>query len=187
MRLFPAQPPPNRLQISARSCDAHNNTDAYGGEAESQAIRVSRPPYPYMLYVRPVSERQLQDLGFIPVPRLSARLPIFFSIVSRLRNSFGLASAMTFAISPAWPQVCGSRYRRVPSPQFPHRDISPIKIEGDNDLVRHGVQTGAIDVCCTIISVSPYVNSSSMIFTGGLPIRQRYALGPWSSNISSRT
>src|SRR5258705_7236815 len=27
MRLFPAQPPPNRLQISARSCEFHTNTD----------------------------------------------------------------------------------------------------------------------------------------------------------------
>src|ERR1700687_1096473 len=48
----------------------------------------------------PVSERQLQDLGFIPVPRLSARLPIFFSIVSRLRNSW-LASAKNFPIAAA--------------------------------------------------------------------------------------
>jgi len=46
----------------------------------------------------PISERQLQDLGFIPVLRLSARLPIFFSIVSRLRNSFGLVSAKTFVV-----------------------------------------------------------------------------------------
>jgi hypothetical protein len=28
MRLFPAQPPPNRLQISVRSCEFHTNTDA---------------------------------------------------------------------------------------------------------------------------------------------------------------
>src|SRR5213596_1798436 len=28
MRLFPAQPPPNRLQISVRSCEIHTNTDA---------------------------------------------------------------------------------------------------------------------------------------------------------------
>src|SRR5260370_23272372 len=27
MGLFPAQPPPNRLQISARSCEFHTNTD----------------------------------------------------------------------------------------------------------------------------------------------------------------
>ena len=27
MRLFPAQPPPNRLQISARPCGVHTNTD----------------------------------------------------------------------------------------------------------------------------------------------------------------
>jgi len=27
MRLFPAQPPPNRLQISVRSCGNHTNTD----------------------------------------------------------------------------------------------------------------------------------------------------------------
>src|SRR5216683_360704 len=44
-------------------------------------------------------ESWLQDLRLIPVPRLSARFPIFFSIVSRVRNSFGLASAKTFAIS----------------------------------------------------------------------------------------
>src|SRR5690349_21139550 len=36
MRLFPAQPPPNRLQISARSCECHTNTDAYKSEAESR-------------------------------------------------------------------------------------------------------------------------------------------------------
>src|SRR5712692_3519083 len=35
MRLFPAQPPPNRLQISARSCEVYPNTDVARGEAES--------------------------------------------------------------------------------------------------------------------------------------------------------
>lgn len=35
----------------------------------------------------------------IPVPRLAARLPIFFSIVFRFRTSFWLASAKTFLIS----------------------------------------------------------------------------------------
>jgi hypothetical protein len=42
-----------------------------------------------------------QDLRFVPLPRLSARLPVFFSIVSKLRNSFGLASAKTSPISAA--------------------------------------------------------------------------------------
>jgi len=37
----------------------------------------------------------------IAVPRLSARFPIFFKVVSRARNSFGLASAKTFLISAA--------------------------------------------------------------------------------------
>src|ERR1700682_3772681 len=49
----------------------------------------------------PVTKFRLQDLGLIPVPKLSARLPIFFSIFSRLRTSFGVASANTFPISSA--------------------------------------------------------------------------------------
>src|SRR5260370_31028452 len=35
MRRFRAQPPPNRLQISARSCEIYTNTDVARGEAES--------------------------------------------------------------------------------------------------------------------------------------------------------
>src|SRR5580692_1376310 len=42
--------------------------------------------------------RWLKHFGLTPVPRFSARLPIFFSIVSSARNSFGLAPAKTFLI-----------------------------------------------------------------------------------------
>src|SRR5260370_31129845 len=45
--------------------------------------------------------RWLKHFGLTPVPRLSARLPIFFNVVSRARNSFGFASAKTFLISAA--------------------------------------------------------------------------------------
>jgi hypothetical protein len=38
IRLFSAQPPPHRLQISARLCEAHNNTDAYRGQAGVRRI-----------------------------------------------------------------------------------------------------------------------------------------------------
>ncbi len=53
-------------------------------------------------------ESWLQDLRLIPVPRLSARFPIFFNIVSRVRNSFGLASAKTFLISAACLRKIGA-------------------------------------------------------------------------------
>jgi len=43
-----------------------------------------------------------------PVPRLSARFPIFFNVVSRARNSFGLASAKTFLISAACLRKIGA-------------------------------------------------------------------------------
>src|SRR5216683_7963939 len=49
----------------------------------------------------PLCHRWLTHFGLTPAPRLSARLPIFFSVVSRVRNSFGLASAKTFLISAA--------------------------------------------------------------------------------------
>src|SRR5437899_10576977 len=50
----------------------------------------------------------LQELGFIPVPRLSARFPIFFNVVSRVRNSFALESANTLLISPACLRQIGA-------------------------------------------------------------------------------
>ncbi len=42
-----------------------------------------------------------EHFGLTPLPRRSARFPIFFNVVSRARNSFGLASAKTFLISAA--------------------------------------------------------------------------------------
>ncbi len=53
-------------------------------------------------------ESWLQDLRLIPVPRLSARFPIFFNVVSRARNSFGLASAKTFVIKAACLRKIGA-------------------------------------------------------------------------------
>src|SRR5580698_6703540 len=47
----------------------------------------------------PLCHLWLKHFGLTPVPRLSARFPIFFNVVSRARNSFGLASAKTFLIS----------------------------------------------------------------------------------------
>ena len=47
----------------------------------------------------PLCHRWPKHFGSTPVPRLSARLPIFFNVVSRARNCFGLASAKTFLIS----------------------------------------------------------------------------------------
>jgi len=49
----------------------------------------------------PLGHRWLKHFGLTPVPRLSARFPIFFNVVSRARISFGLASAKTFLISAA--------------------------------------------------------------------------------------
>src|SRR3981081_817760 len=42
MRLFPAQPPPNRLQISARSCEFHTSTDT--SERRSRQISLGCAP-----------------------------------------------------------------------------------------------------------------------------------------------
>src|SRR5712671_487924 len=56
----------------------------------------------------PLCQRWLKHFGLTPVPRLSARFPIFFSIVSRLRTSFGLASAKTFLISAACLRKTGA-------------------------------------------------------------------------------
>src|SRR5713226_569853 len=49
----------------------------------------------------PLSHRWRKHFGLTPVPRLSARFPIFFNVVSKARNSFGLASAKTLLISAA--------------------------------------------------------------------------------------
>src|SRR5881398_2646170 len=49
----------------------------------------------------PLCHRSRKHFGLAPVPRLSARFPIFFNVVSRARNSFGLAPAKTFLISAA--------------------------------------------------------------------------------------
>src|SRR5258705_1571359 len=46
--------------------------------------------------------------GLTPVRRLSAWFPIFFNVVSRARNSFGLASAKTFLISAACLRKIGA-------------------------------------------------------------------------------
>src|SRR6266481_4461037 len=56
----------------------------------------------------PLSHRWLKDFGLSPFPRLSARFPIFFNVVSRARNSFGLASAKTFLISAACLRKIGA-------------------------------------------------------------------------------
>jgi hypothetical protein len=56
----------------------------------------------------PLCESWLQDLGLIPFPKLWARFPIFFSIVSRVRNSFGLESPKTFLISAACLRKIGA-------------------------------------------------------------------------------
>src|SRR5713101_7274169 len=56
----------------------------------------------------PLCHRWLKHFGLTPVPRLSARFPIFFNIVSRARNSFGLASAKTFLISAACLRKIGA-------------------------------------------------------------------------------
>ena len=52
MRLFPAQPPPNRLQISVRSCEIYTNTNAAGGEAESDESMNPRILYEAKLWIR---------------------------------------------------------------------------------------------------------------------------------------
>src|ERR1700752_1500480 len=52
--------------------------------------------------------RWLNHFGLTPVPRLSARFPIFFNVVSRACNSFGLASAKTFLISAACLRKIGA-------------------------------------------------------------------------------
>src|SRR4029077_18651274 len=57
---------------------------------------------------RPLSHRWLKHFGLTPVPRLSARLPIFFNVVSRARNSFELAAAKTFLISAACLRKIGA-------------------------------------------------------------------------------
>src|SRR6202008_3526397 len=56
----------------------------------------------------PLCHRWRKHFGLTPVPRFSARLPIFFNIVSRARNSFGLASAKTFLISAACLRKIGA-------------------------------------------------------------------------------
>src|SRR5258708_3101474 len=56
----------------------------------------------------PLCHRWLTHFGLTPVPRFSARLPIFFNVVSRARNSFGLASANTFLISAACLRKIGA-------------------------------------------------------------------------------
>jgi hypothetical protein len=56
----------------------------------------------------PLCRRWLKHFGLTPVPRLSARFPIFFSVVSTARNSFGLASAKTFLISAACLRKIGA-------------------------------------------------------------------------------
>src|SRR6266850_3307814 len=56
----------------------------------------------------PPCHRWLKDFGMTPVPRLSARFPIFFNVVSRARKSFGLASAKTFLISAACLRKIGA-------------------------------------------------------------------------------
>src|SRR5271169_2895256 len=56
----------------------------------------------------PLRHRLLKHFGLTPVPRFSARFPIFFNVVSRARNSFGLASAKTFLISAACLRKIGA-------------------------------------------------------------------------------
>src|SRR6202165_5973933 len=56
----------------------------------------------------PLCHRWLKHFGLTPVPRLSARFPIFFNVVSRACNSFGFASAKTFLISAACLRKIGA-------------------------------------------------------------------------------
>src|ERR1700730_3712782 len=65
-----------------------------------------------------VSQRKVQDLRFVAVPRLSALLPIFFNVVSRFRNSFGLALAKTLLVSA----VCLRKTGAINSLPFDVRD-----------------------------------------------------------------
>src|SRR4029077_11556365 len=58
--------------------------------------------------IAPLCHGWLKRFGLTPVPRLSARLPIFFNVVSRARNSFGLASAKTLLISAACLRKIGA-------------------------------------------------------------------------------
>src|SRR5580700_11446203 len=58
--------------------------------------------------VTPLCHRWRKHFGLTPVPRLSARLPIFFNAISRARNSFGLASAKIFLISAACLRKIGA-------------------------------------------------------------------------------
>ena len=52
--------------------------------------------------------RWLEYFGLIPIPRFSARLPIFLNVASSARNSVGLASANTFLISAACLRKIGA-------------------------------------------------------------------------------
>src|SRR5271169_7149708 len=52
--------------------------------------------------------RWREDVGLALLLRLSARLPIFFNVASRDRNSLGLASAKTFLISAACLRKIGA-------------------------------------------------------------------------------
>src|ERR1700737_309041 len=56
----------------------------------------------------PLLHRWLTHFGLTPVPRFSARLPIFSNVASRARNSFGPASAKTFLISAACLRKIGA-------------------------------------------------------------------------------
>src|SRR6267154_5161400 len=56
----------------------------------------------------PLCHRWFKHFALTPVPRFSARLPTFFNVVSRARNSFALASAKTFLISAACLRKIGA-------------------------------------------------------------------------------
>src|SRR5271170_490303 len=56
----------------------------------------------------PLSHLWRKHFGLTPVPRLSARFPIFFNVVSKALSSFGLASANTLLISAACLRKIGA-------------------------------------------------------------------------------
>jgi hypothetical protein len=68
----------------------------------------SKTTFIRLMAYTPPCQRWRKHFGLTPVPRLSARFPIFFNVVSRARNSFGLASAKTFLMSAACLRKIGA-------------------------------------------------------------------------------
>jgi hypothetical protein len=68
----------------------------------------SNGPLTMQVSTTPQCYRWREDFGLALLLRLSARLPIFFNVASRDRNSLGLASAKTFLISAACLRKIGA-------------------------------------------------------------------------------